>query len=135
MTLPSRILIKSALFYLVIGALMGMLLLLNKAYTISPQIWSLLPIHIELMIFGWIIQLTLGVAYWILPKYLEGKSRGAVAPAYVMVGFINAGILWTVFTELGWLAPEWKLLGRIFELLAVLIFIALHWKRVVTYNK
>jgi len=34
-----------------------------------------LPIHIEVLIFGWIIQFTLGTAYWILPRFLQAPQR------------------------------------------------------------
>lgn len=135
MTLPSRLLIKSSLIYLVIGAFLGALLLINKALNVEPAIWAWLPVHIELMIFGWIIQFTLGVAYWILPRFLEGEARGNSSLAYLMVCAINLGIWMMVVAELTQISDSLRLVARGLELLAVLLFISLHWKRIVTYNK
>ncbi|WP_157939461.1 hypothetical protein [Gracilimonas amylolytica] len=109
-------------------------MLINKAVFISPVFWFLIPAHIEVMIFGWIIQFTLGVAYWILPRYLEDKGRGSKPMAYLIPIFLNIGIVTMVSSDLlNW--NGMKLTGRLFELMAVLTFVILHWKRVVTYNK
>ncbi len=94
----------------------------------------MVPAHIEIMIFGWIIQFTIGVAYWILPRFLGDKGRGSFKLAILMPILLNAGILLVMISDL----MAWNgvaLTGRLFELLTVLIFIGLHWKRVVTYNK
>ncbi len=134
MPLVSRILIKASFIYLSVGLLLGVLMLINKAVFISPVFWFLIPAHIEVMIFGWIIQFTLGVAYWILPRYLEDKGRGSKPMAYLIPIFLNIGIVTMVSSDLlNW--NGMKLTGRLFELMAVLTFVILHWKRVVTYNK
>lgn len=130
----SRLMIKLSLAYLIIGLVTGTLLLINKAWLIHPMLWLLLPAHIELMLFGWIVQFTLGVAYWILPRFLESKGRGSKHFAWLMVISWNSG-MWLViisyYTQVGTLG----LAGRIFEVLAVILFVALHWKRIVTYNR
>lgn len=134
MPLISRLMIKLSLVYLFLGVSLGALMLINKAWLISPILWFVLPIHIEFLIFGWIIQFTLSVAYWILPRFLESKGRGNTTLAWLMVFFLNAGILSVAFSGYG-LGSSFALAGRIFEVLAVILFITLHWKRVVTYNK
>ncbi|MAO66141.1 MAG: hypothetical protein CL666_14190 [Balneola sp.] len=134
MPLISRLMIRLSLVYFVLGAGIGALMLINKAFLISPMIWFIFPIHIEFLIFGWIIQFTLGVAYWILPRFLESKGRGNPKLAWLMVVFLNLGILSVAFAPYG-LGQNIGLAGRIFETLAVILFITLHWKRVVTYNK
>ncbi|MDZ7805562.1 MAG: hypothetical protein U5K71_00430 [Gracilimonas sp.] len=109
-------------------------MLINKAIFISPVFWFLIPAHIEIMIFGWIIQFTLGVAYWILPRFLEDKGRGSVSLAALIPITLNLGVVLVIISDL----IVWNgvtLTGRLFELFAVLIFVSLHWKRVVTYNK
>ena len=133
MPLISHLMIKLSLLYLLCGVTLGALMLINKAWLISPFLWFVLPIHIEFLIFGWIIQFTLGVAYWILPRFLKSKGRGNEKMARMMVFFLNAGILLVAFSGYG-LGSSFALTGRIFETLAVVLFISLHWKRVVTYN-
>ncbi|MEQ8525896.1 hypothetical protein [Gracilimonas sp.] len=135
MTFPSRLLIKSSLICLLFGAFLGALMLINKALNIDPEIWALLPAHIELMIFGWIIQFTLGVAYWILPRYLKGEARGNRFVAYLMVAALNLGIWLMVFAELTTAGDYIHIVARGLEFLAVVLFISLHWKRIVSFNK
>ena len=134
MPLISRLMIKLSLVYLLLGVTIGALMLVNKAWLISPILWFVLPIHIEFLIFGWIVQFTLGVAYWILPRFLESKGRGNKTLAWLMVLFLNAGILLVAFSGYG-LGRSFALTGRIFEAFSVVLFISLHWKRVVTYNR
>lgn len=120
--------------YLAVGLLIGVLMLINKAIFISPMFWFLIPAHIEIMIFGWIIQFTLGVAYWILPRFLQDKGRGPESLAFLIPILLNIGIVLMISSDLvAW--NGMKLTGRSVEFLAVLIFVCLHWKRTVTYNK
>lgn len=127
----SRLMIRLSLIYLLLGLILGTLMLINKAHFIHPAMWFVLPAHIEWMIFGWIIQFTLGTAYWILPRILETKGRGPIWPAWLMAVSLNVGILFV--TAGGFIGSSYVLTGRIFEILAVLLFVMLHWKRVVTY--
>ena len=134
MPLISRLMIKLSFIYFVFGAGIGALMLINKAFLISPVIWFIFPVHIEFLIFGWIIQFTMGVAYWILPRYLESKGRGNPWMAWLMVTLLNIGILAVAFAPYG-LGKNAALVGRIMETLSVILFMVLHWQRVVTYNK
>lgn len=133
MPLISCLMLRLSLVYLVLGLTIGTLLLINKATLIHPLLWFLLPAHIELMIFGWIIQFTLGTAYWILPRFLETKGRGSKPLAWVMLLSLNAGI-WLVILSGFNLVAHMGLGGRILETVAVVLFITLHWKRIATYG-
>ncbi|SMO47863.1 cbb3-type cytochrome c oxidase subunit I [Fodinibius sediminis] len=131
----SRWMIRASLVYLLAGFIIGAAILISKAYPSYSSVWSLLPIHIEMSIFGWIIQLTMGTAYWILPRYLKGTARGNPTTARIMVIIFNAGILVNVFSFMNILPSTAIVLGRLLEVLAVILFIALHWQRAVSYNK
>ncbi|MBN2733012.1 MAG: cbb3-type cytochrome c oxidase subunit I [Balneolaceae bacterium] len=134
MPAPSRWMIRLALIYLLAGMAMGAMLLIHKAYPITPAVWMLLPIHIEVTIFGWIIQLTLGTAYWMLPRYIEGPPRGRPLLAAGMVLALNLGILLVIIDTLIMVSFPLQLTGRMLELMAVGLFIFLHWNRIVTYR-
>tara|TARA_R110002124_G_scaffold89692_1_gene229314 strand:+ start:42837 stop:43250 length:414 start_codon:yes stop_codon:yes gene_type:complete len=127
--------IRLSLVYLLMGITLGVLLLINKAILISPELMLLLPVHIELLIFGWIIQFTLGTAYWILPRYLISKDRGSSALALLMPVFLNTGIWMVLVSNAGEQMNFLALYGRIAELLAVLFFVILHWNRVGALKK
>lgn len=134
MPLPSRWMIRCSFIYLVVGFLIGAGLLMNKAYPVYPQIWILLSIHIEILIFGWIIQLTLGTAYWILLKRRKASNKDDQLTALIIPVALNLGILLNIsdhlfrFYEYAWL------IGRSLELAAVLIFLSLHWQRVTSFR-
>ena len=130
----SRWMIRLALTYFMVGIVLGALMLIHKAYPLHPSLWLLLPIHIECTLFGWIIQLTLGTAYWMLPRFLEGPQRGSKLLAATMVGSLNLGILLVVLEPLLEGGFPLRLSGRLLELLAVVLFVALHWNRIVTYR-
>jgi hypothetical protein len=85
--------IKAALLHLALGALLGGLILGAKGL---PQTmgwaWLLLSAHIQLLIGGWLIQLALGMAYWILPR-LDHGERGRAAAAWISFVTLNAGVI------------------------------------------
>lgn len=126
----SRVMIRLALIYLAGGILIGATMLANKATGIYPEIWRLLPVHIELMIFGWIIQFTLGTAYWMLPRLIKGEPRGNEKVALLIPVLLNLGIFVIITSYL--YQSDWnlKLFGRISEAMVVPVFILLHWKRI-----
>lgn len=71
----SRYFVRSALICLVAGFTLGGLILAAKAGVVSSDVWGWLPAHIALLLMGWLVQLGLGVAYWILPRH-RGGDRG-----------------------------------------------------------
>lgn len=109
-------------------------MLIHKAQPVHPAVWQLLPLHIEMAIFGWIIQFTLGTAYWMLPRFLKGPQRGPRWLAFAMIVALNLGILLTLADRQLAIELPLMLSGRILELLAVIIFVNLHWHRIVSYR-
>jgi len=110
-------------------------MLVHKAYPLHPAIWVLLPVHIELLVIGWIVQFTMGTAYWILPRYLKGSSRGNTKLARSMVFLLNVGIVVVIADRFTDSSLPLAVIGRLLEVSAVALFVGMHWKRVVTYNK
>lgn len=89
----SVIFIKTSFIYLLIGSILGFLLLSNKAYNFDSKIWSLLPIHIDILIFGWFLQFIFGVAFWIMPRFTDKNSYGNEKLVLISYILINIGIL------------------------------------------
>ena len=80
--------IRTALVHLLVGFTLGALLLANKGVPIHPMVWRLLPIHIELLLLGWTLQLALGVARDPLKALVQGAGmawRVAAAPCSTVV--------------------------------------------------
>lgn len=121
--------IRASLIYLLLGFTFGGLLLANKGVMISPAIWALLPIHIEFAFAGWMIQLAMGVAFWILPRFSSGLPRGDERLSWLALLCINIGILCVVLQ--GLFGINWSAFtGRVLEMLGLLLFAVGNWGRI-----
>jgi hypothetical protein len=120
--------IRASLIYLLVGFAFGGLLLANKGIMISPAIWALLPIHIEFAFVGWMIQLAMGVAFWILPRFPRGSPRGDERLSWLALILVNLGIFLVMLQGPGlqWLSVA----GRAIETMAVILFVIGNWKRI-----
>lgn len=127
--------IRTALLCFLVGIVLGGVMLSGKAFAWQGSLWFLLPIHIELTLIGWVVQLVMGTAYWILPRYLKRPGRGDPRHAWLMVIMLNVGIWLVILSHLNLLPELSRLAGRICEVGAVGMFVALHWKRVVAYQR
>ncbi len=120
--------IRAALVHLALGFTLGALLLWNKGLPLHPLLWLLLPAHIEFLLLGWTVQLALGVAFWILPRFQT--SRGNIRPAWLSFVLLNVGV-WLVglapfLPQLPWLT----LAGRTAEAGSALAFTWHAWPRI-----
>jgi hypothetical protein len=115
--------------YLLLGLTLGSLLLANKGASWAPWIWNLLPAHMEFLLLGWMAQLAMGVAFWILPRFGSGQPRGNEHVMYIAFLAWNLGV-WMVaaqpYVEITWLAFS----GRALEALSGLLFLFASWQRI-----
>ena len=122
--------IRTALLYLGAGFLVGALMLAQKGVPIDLALLRLLPLHVEFVLIGWTLQLGMGVAFWILPRFGREPRYGNQMFGWIAYVLVNLGVLCAGVGP--WLGapPIIPLLGRIAELLAV-VFFALHaWPRI-----
>ena len=122
--------IRASLIYLFTGFTFGALLLFHKGIPISAMLWSLLPAHIDFLLFGWTVQLVMGMAFWILPRFSREPRRGNVGLAWLAFALINAGVLLVGLAPLLGLSPAASLLSRFAQAAAGLAFAAHAWPRV-----
>ena len=126
-------LMRASLIYLLLGFSLGGLLLANKGLMISVMIWSLLPLHIEFAFVGWMLQLAMGVAFWILPRHPKGPPRGEERLSWVALFSVNAGILCVIvdhFLKTSALTP----IGRAAEMLGLMAFVLGNWRRIKPFD-
>lgn len=109
--------VRTALLELLAGFLLGALMLATRGQALAPWAAPLLPLHIELLVLGWLANLALGVGYWILPKHATGPERGRRWPVIAAWFSLNVGVLLAGLR----IAPA---IGRAAELLAVILFAA-----------
>ncbi len=123
----ARLYVRTSLIYLLVGGVLGGLLLWNKGEVLSPGMWMLLAAHIALLTWGWLLQLTLGVCYWILPRLGGQRPRAWLAAA--AYGCLNAGLLLAAAQP--WLPSLWLAAGAgLLQFLAGAAFLAHAWPRV-----
>jgi cbb3-type cytochrome oxidase subunit 1 len=128
----SRLMIRAAFIYLFLGFTFGALLLAHKGIPLHPGLWAWRPAHIEFLLFGWIVQLTMGVAFWILPRYWQKPRRPNEVYAQISFVLLNAGI-WLVVAGATFGAGYGVLAGgRALETGAVIFFACHAWKRIVS---
>ena len=120
--------VRSALVALVVGFSIGAIMLIGKGIGAFGGLSAGIPIHVELVVLGWMVQLAMGVALWILPRFgARGPGRGA-AWSWVAWALWNGGIVFVVAGAGG--APVVQLIGRLIELGAAIAFGAAVWSRV-----
>ena len=123
--------IRLSLVYLIIAVLFGGIIFIQKVINIHPAIWSLLPIHYEVAIWGWLVQFLMGTAYWMFPKYILGTRRGSESLAWAMVILFNCGLILLVISTF---AINIAIVARGLIFISICQFVILVWQRVVTYR-
>lgn len=120
----SVIAVRLSLAYFVAGTTLGALLLAGKAVPVPPWLWTLRPAHVEALLFGFVVQLVVGVGFWILPRTPARASERPVALAVVL---LNAGIV-AVSASMLW--DGLAVAGRVCEAGAIVAFAYHVWPRV-----
>lgn len=119
-------LVRCALVHLAGGFTLGALMLLGKGWPMAA-LSALRPLHAEMLLFGWMVQLAFGVGAWILPfgRGVDGDQR--LRATFVL---INTGV---ALVGLSLLAPGAAWLtaaGRAAEIGAAVLFAWHIWPRV-----
>ena len=122
--------VRTALLQLALGFLLGALMLAQRSLGLEAALPRLRPVHAEVLLLGWTVQLALGVAFWILPRFRSGAERGREWPAWLAYVLLNLGVLATAAALAGAVPAGLALAGRGAEALAAAAF-ALHaWPRI-----
>lgn len=126
----SRWCVRVSLLYLSSGFAVGAILLIQKGMSPDPRLWWLLPLHSEFLLFGWFVQLVLGVAFWILPRFRTRPVRGREGLAWLAFVLLNAGVILAALRAFPGVGSALPLVGRGSEAAAALAFAAHAWPRV-----
>lgn len=130
---PSVAMIRAAMVWLAIGSTIGGLMLAHKGVPFAPELWALRDAHIHAMLVGWMLQLAIGVAYWILPRLDARGDRGDARPVWLCWAALNIG---AAIELLGSLTPSrWAdaLAGGLY-LVAATAFVLHAWPRVLPFR-
>jgi hypothetical protein len=132
----TRLMIKTALCYLLVGIVLTSLWFIETAYPIHPLLRALQPTALHLIVVGWLTQLIFGIALWMFPPWSRSTPRGPERLNQACYGLLNAGLLLRLVAEpltslqsASWV--RWLLVtSAITQVVAVWIFISLIWTRV-----
>ncbi|RMG72978.1 MAG: hypothetical protein D6711_11860 [Chloroflexi bacterium] len=122
--------IRAALIHMGVGFLFGALILCHKGIPIYSWIWKLLELHADLMIFGWTMQLVMGVMFYAMPRFSARENRyGQTYLGWWSFYLLNGGVILSALAH--WF--HWRsyvLSGYLLILLAVLIYAIMIWQRI-----
>jgi hypothetical protein len=89
--------LRAALVHLLAGFAAGGLLLAARDIPLPLPAGVLPGAHRDLVLVGWMAQVTLGVAWWILPRRPAGSpARGPAWPVAAAWALLNGGVLLAV---------------------------------------
>ena len=131
----SRLFIRFALVYLIVGFILGGLLLTAKAGLVDQRVWGWLLPHADIMLVGWLVQLAMGVSFWILPR-MRRDYRGHIVLAWISFFLLNGGLIVGSGLTLGsvWFPGNWMMMvyvsGLVTQGLAVCLFVVYAWPRI-----
>lgn len=131
----SVLFVRTSLLYLAVGVTLGSPILWHKATGTQPLAWRLLPAHQEIVLMGWLLQLAMGVAYWILPRRrIDGRpTRGRERAAWTAFALVNIGLAAVALSPQlpnAVLQTAAFALGRLAEATAVGLFVWHAWPRI-----
>lgn len=106
-----------------------MLMLFKKGVPFDPSLWRLLPVHIEMALIGWTMQLAMGAAFWVLPRF-SGRGRyGNERLGWLAYVLLNTGLAIFMYGSRS-SVPLLVFVGRCLELTSVICFALMIWARV-----
>lgn len=131
----TRWLIRTALVYLVLTLIAGVLLAARLIWSLPLPTTGLDAVYLHLFMVGWVTQLIFGVAYWMFPTYSREKPRRDPLLGRVVYVLLNAGLVLRAVGELGRTARgdvwSWLLvLSAVLLCLAAAGFVVNTWGRV-----
>ncbi len=127
--------VKSALAYLVVGAILAALALSNAA-VLPPALLAMRPLAWHLLTLGWATRLIFGVAYWMFPHMGKEAPRGDERVLWAAFWCLNVGLLLRVVGEPlgalrpGLVPPVVLQASAVLQVAAAWLFAAETWPRV-----
>lgn len=135
MPLQSIWMLRISLVYLFASGLFGSLILLHKATGLNPAVWSLLPVHYEMAVWGWMVQFVMGTAWWMFPKFMSGPPRGSGSAAWLIFGLYNSGLLLLLLSVYMRLPGLMSQAGRGLLVVSVVLFALLIRRRIKSFRR
>lgn len=140
MPVEARWFVKAGLCYLVLTFVAGSVLLVAEAVGV-PAPYVVAVEHAHLGMVGWLVNVVIGIALWMLPlnreRFPATQGRYPVAAPWICFALLNGGLVLRLLAE-----PWYALGGRpaaasalmivaaVAQPVAVAVFVAVAWQRV-----
>lgn len=130
----SIFLIRAALIHFGVGFTIAALILYNKGIPIFPWAWRLLQVHVEILIFGWMAQLAMGVSFFALPRFPNREKRyGQVWLGWCSFVLLNLALV--VMTFAYWQASTtFAFVARLMLIGAVINYVLMIFPRIKAFG-
>lgn len=129
-----RWMIFTALVYLAVGLVIGLLMFLGYRYPAWAWIYRWRIVHVHLILVGGIIQMIMGVALWMFPRKREPPGWTSEGEGLTLYALFNSGTVSRSLAEPFWADATWcyfaALAGIGLQILALGYFLVLIWQRV-----
>lgn len=125
----SVLLVRCALLWFLAGVGLGVAMLLSRADLGWSGVWQMRPAHGWIMLSGFMVQLALGVAHWILPRARHVSPPGAVRLWTALV-LLNLGVLALVFGPLSPFVPDRPPPGLLLHAAGIALLVHGLWPRI-----
>lgn len=99
MPILARWSLKTLLVYFIAALFVGLLLSLGVSGNFAFLPPDLTSVYFPLLMFGWITQLIIGVAYWMFPVFSRSQPHDSEAIAWATNIFFNLGLILRVISE------------------------------------
>ncbi len=93
----TRLFVKTSLAYAVLAA--ALLALTDLASLMRWSNFSPYQTALHLFLVGWVLQLIIGIAYWMFPKYTQARPRGYDGLMALAYGALNVGLILRLVVE------------------------------------
>jgi hypothetical protein len=135
--IESRIFVKTSLISLILAFVWGaaMAIAESAAIPINP-IWAVEHAHLAFV--GWLVNVVIGIALWLLPlaRDVYPATAGRYPPKmpFVMYGLLNGGLMLRIasepFVSAGVIARATLIVGSLAQVAAIALFTIVAWRRV-----
>ncbi len=129
-----RLLVRTSIFYLIVGVLLGFFIQLGYRFTIFSWATYWRTTHVHLLLIGFVIQMIMGVAVWMFPRRKNPPYWTPESQGLALYSILNIGILLRTIGEPFRSRWEWAywlwVTGSIIEIIAIFYFIALVYPRI-----
>lgn len=130
----SRWFIKAGFISLILALLCELLLLRPGGIAPSLPASAIQLAAIHLLTVGWLLQIIVGVGFWMFPRHPTMPPRGSPAPGWVGLVTLNLGLLFRIIGEswrLGFSGPRWPLVvAATLQGVAIVLTVYLLWPRI-----